>query len=350
VVIGPANSATAGRTSLKGVGAVSDPKQIQQVENIFFESARANGVEPPEGLRFEAGVIFYDEHGIAEVLMAGAIKGKDSWKQWTTKKKPQLGVADCFELCLSSEDEGRTYVAAERISKIFLLSWDVKANAERRGSSHPGAGMRLIRITTSPGKKQAGRGWEEKMQYDLAIYYAQVLIDSTIDLKDFLERMSDGVFNHHKLRHTPFGYAFGPLIEMRGGERPADSFSSKHFTIKNLERRDLKRVLLEAAVKLGRARLQAEKGRRPGSKNKKRRSEKQKNKDQFKKKILRMIKREHKAMEKQFGEEMADDKITKKGVVKRLKLSPTTFNKRLDDGNFNFKDLIDEAILASRNK
>jgi hypothetical protein len=210
--------------------------------------------------------------------------------------------------------------------------------------------MRLIRITTSPGKKQAGRGGDDKRQYDMAIKYAQVLINSATDLKDLLVQMRDGLFHYHNLHQWAFSYAFGPIFEMRDGERPADSISSEQFSIKNLEERDLKRVVLETAFKIGRAWLRAEKGRRPGSKNKKRRSEKQKNNDQFKKKILRMIKLEHKAMEKQFGEGMADDKITKKGVVKRLKLSPTTFNKRLDEGNLNFRDLIDEVLTASRKK
>jgi hypothetical protein len=347
VVIKSADSKAARSTSLKGVDVVSDVKQRRQVEKIFLESARAMGVELPKSFKLMGGEIFYDKHGITEIRLSGAhIRDKKKGRNpelWSTREAPKFTTGSGFELILSPQDRGRTYVAAHIRFGLLVLSWDVKANAERLGGSRPVAGRRLIRITVDKSDQALDA---EKEQYEIAIEYTQTIIDLIFTLQRMLIKLRDGeVVESMAVTLWALGSSFRRIFEPHFSEQTSRASWGRRLSMRKLSPRELKRRILAMIMNSARSPLRLERGRRPGSKNKKRRAEEQKKIDKWNKEILAAIA----SMCAEASDEFeSEDMINKRAVATQLGISPTTLYKRLKQGKLEFEDLVNEAIRASR--
>lgn len=355
VVIKSADSKAASSTSLKGVDVVSDVKQRRQVANIFLESARAMGVELPKSFKLMDGEIFYGKHGITEIRLIGAhIRDKKKGgnpELWSTREAPKFTTGSGFELILSPQDRGRTYVAAHIRFGLLVLSWDVKANAGRRGGSHPVAGSRLIRITVDKSDEALD---DEKEQYEIAIEYTQRIIDSIYTLQSMLMKLRDGkVTESMAVTLWALGSSFRRIFEPHFGEQTSRASWGRRLSMRKLSPRELKRRILDMIMNSARSHLRMERGRRPGSKNKKRRADEQKKIDKWKKEILVAIASLYQEASGEFeseeiGKFKSEDMITKTAVADQMLIPRSTLYNRLNKGKLEFEDLVNEVIRASR--
>jgi hypothetical protein len=355
VVIKSANSKAAGSTTLKGVDVVSDVKQRRRVADIFLESARAMGVELPKSFKLMDGEIFYGKHGITEIRLSGAhIRDKKKGgnpELWSTRDAPKFTTGSGFELILSPQDRGRTYVAAHIRFGLLVLSWDVKANAQRRGGSHPVAGRRLIRITVDKSDKALD---DEKEQYEIAIEYTQTIIDSILTLQRMLIKLRDGkVIEPMAVTLWALGSSFRRIFEPHFSEQTSGASWGRRLSMRKLSPRELKRRILDMIMNSARSQLRMERGRPPGSKNKKRRAEEQKKIDEWKKEILEAIaivskEASSKFKSEEIGEFKAEDMITKPAVIDQMLISRSTLYRWLSKGKLEFEELVNEVLRASK--
>ena len=96
-----------------------------------------------------------------------------------------------------------------------------------------------------------------------------------------------------------------------------------------------------------------ERGRPPGSKNKKRRAEEQKKIAVWKKEIQVAIASVYqeasgKFKSEEIGEFKAEDMITKPAVLDHMLIARSTLYRRLSKGNLEFEDLVNEVLRASK--
>lgn len=365
----------AARTLLKGVYVV-DGKTADQVQELFVDSARFTGSKPPKYFKMTAGEIFYEGGKIAEVKLRGRLPlvkdeewdefptdednerlglpmvGDEEWAwkrpSWSTSARPDFSWVDDLRLAFSPRDIGRPYVAALRIGGTLLLWLDVTS---RRTSPPPaGADVRLIRVTR-PVKRKPSGGRGDRVGFEEAIRYVEVLARSAEEMRTLMKLLRDGDELEFIDQYRAFGHAFEPLLKQRVEDGGTGRLS---FSMKAMGEAEMRQRLVFAVAAIARDHLIIRPGPRQGSKTKNRkpgaeqRALYRKLKDEQNKKIiLEAIMSEYKKQRKQFPPAEAESKLTATVVIARLGKPRRTFYSWLKRLGCNFEELKTDAIKCA---
>lgn len=361
-------------TLLKGVYVV-DEKTAAQVQKLFVDSARFTGSKPPKYFKMTAGEIFYEDGKIVEVKLRGRLPlvkdeewdefptdednerlglpmtGDEEWAwkrpSWSTNLGPDFSWVDDLRLAFSPRDLGRPYVAALRIGGTLLLWWDVTS---RRTSPPPaGTDVRLLRVTR-PVKRKTSGGRANRVGFEEAIRYVEVLARSADEMRTVLKLLRDGDELEFIDQYRAFGYAFEPLLK----QRIEDGGGRLSFSMKAMGEAEMRQRVMSAVAAIARDHLIIRPGPRQGGKPKNRkpgaeqRALDRKLKDEQNKKIiLEAITAEYKKLRKQFPPAEAESRLTATVVIARIDKSSRTFYNWLNRLKCNFEKLKTAALKCA---
>lgn len=352
------------RTYLKGA-YVLDKRQSRQVHQLFVDSARYTGHEPPKKFELMAGAIFYEDGKIAELWMGGApgpIRIDWMLHPFRFRSKgtgPEFDVTADYNLLFPPEDRNRTYVAAQGIGKLIVLAWNVESNVASQDPESIATDQRFIRIR-EPYDLSESRS-DELLQLNRAINYSDYIVMAANEMKEMLTRLRYGGGGVNDVSHErAFRHAFKPLLKQRIGDMAEGVLARRRLSIKRLSRRDLQRELLAAVMRVAREYLRIRPGPAYGSKTKKRTMDVEKidriheEKVQRGEKILSAIKlvykkfRRKKIQGKECQPAEAEAKVTQALVAERLKMKhPSNLCYWLKKLELDFDALKTEAIIRA---
>lgn len=385
VVTGRGKSA---RTLPKGVYVV-DGEPAGRVQELFVDSARFTGIEPPKNFRMSKGEIFYEGGRIVEVILKGTLpptRGEEwfdfpvmedeewdifpqtqdeEWdgyprsvyekSEWTvltwSTGDSDFSLVNDLSVSFSQRDLGRPYVAALSIGGPVLLRWDMAS--EPTATPPADADVRLIRIP-EPVKRSAEG--EDRAGFEAAILYAEWLAKSAREMKTLLKLLREGGELDFIDQYRAFGHAFEPLLRQWINDGDSGGSSRLSFSLKELGEAEMRGRLTKAVAAIARDHLIIRAGRKPGSKTKPenpgseiRAREQKEYDDERRRVILDLIEVMYKSLRRTMPAAEAEAELKVKGVIATSKISKSTFYDWLRRIGCGFEDLKTEALRRAGN-
>lgn len=360
----------------------------RQVQDLFVDSAKFKGYNPPKDLTMSEGEIFYEGGEIAEVRLRGnlplvkdksfadlellkdeewaelikikyekwtkfPIIGDEEWlwkvPSWTTGSGPDFSWLDDLRLAFSPRNLNRPYVAALRIEGGLLLWWEVASGRTRYTPAD--ADVRLIQITQPV---RVDRGKEEQADLESAIRYADALTRSADAMKTLLSQLRDRDELDFIDERRAFGHAFRCLLLQQFNDGSVDSTGQLSFSMNEMGEAEMRKRLLIAVAAISNDYLLIRRGRPPGSETETQKSKSKKKeptperKAAHKQLILEAIAAEYGRFRRDFPPAEAEFMVNRKSVYKRLDISRETFNKWLTQIECNFEDLKTQVMWCEK--